>query len=67
MQEKDNLCRPASKCRINPARLVQIQRRGNFRRPFDAGPCTSAGRHPAQNQRVEFYGVSERENLSDDF
>ena len=38
----------------------------DHRRAVDAGPCTYVSEHPAENQCIEFYGVSERKKRPDD-
>ena len=46
---------------------LQIQRRRNHRRTYDARPCTSAFKYTTKNKCVKFYGILEREISIDDF
>lgn len=52
--------------RPNTEAIVWLQGSRDNRGAPDGGSCTHVGKHPAQDQRIEFYGISEREECTDD-
>lgn len=47
-------------------RILRLRGRGGDRGASDARPCAHAGWHPAEDHRVELYGLPEREKLAHD-
>lgn len=41
--------------------IVRVQRCGNHQGASDCRACTSLGEYPAENQYIQFYGISERQ------
>lgn len=44
-----------------------MERCRNHRREYDARSCTHLGEYPAENECVQFHGVSQRKKCNDDF
>ena len=45
---------------------VQIQRSRDNRGTYDARPCAHTFKYTAKNERIKFYGISERQKCTDD-
>ena len=45
---------------------MQLQRRGNYRRAFNARPRTFVAEHTAQDERVKLHGIFKRQKCTYD-
>ena len=60
------LRRETTRKRGNSANAVQLEKSKDYRGRSMPGPCTYAFGNPAQSGGIEFHGVSERKEQSDD-
>jgi len=52
--------------RPDPEEVMRLQGSRDNRGAPDGGSRTHVGKHPAQDQHIEFYGVAKREECTDD-